>query len=82
MASEIWKEEYKRKCMDISDAMSLIENNDLVSLAVLAPGELSAALYTRSTELEQLHIRTLAPTAAQLYGEDVNGERDIEVFIG
>jgi len=36
MASEIWKEEYKRKCMDISAAMSLIENNDLVSLAVLA----------------------------------------------
>ena len=82
MASEIWKEEYKRKCMDISDAMSLIENNDLVSLAVLAPGELSAALHTRSPELEQLHIRTLAPTAAQLYGEDVNGEREIEVFIG
>ena len=58
MASEIWKEEYKRKCMDISAAMSLIENNDLVSLAVLTPGELSAALHTRSTELEQLHIRT------------------------
>ena len=62
--------------------MSLIKNNDLVSLAVLAPGELSSALHARSTELEQLHIRTLAPTAAQLYGEDVNGEREIEVFIG
>ena len=82
MASEIWKEEYKRKCMDIRDAMSLIQNNDLVSLCVLAPGELSSALHTRATELEQLHIRTLAPTAAQLYGDDVNGEREIEVFIG
>ena len=54
MASEIWKEEYKRKCMDIRDAMSLIQNNDLVSLCVLAPGELSSALHTRATELEQI----------------------------
>ena len=82
MASEVWKEEYNHKCMAISDAMALIKNNDLVSLAVLAPGELSTALHARSTELEQLHIRTLAPTAAQLYGEDINGEREIEVFIG
>jgi len=80
---ENWRDEYKSRCKSTEEAMQLVRDGDLVSLTILAPGPLSAALNARAKQLNRVDIRFLAPREVQLFGPDgPKGEKEIELFIG
>jgi len=77
-----WRETYKARLCSVDEAMALINEGDLVAMGVLTPGQLSSALADRAEQLGSLHVRALGPVEPRLFGEDANGEREIELFIG
>lgn len=78
-----WREEYRSRLKSAAEALELVHDNDLVALTILAPGPLTAALMTRSKQLDRVNLRLLAPREIQLYGPDgPTGEKEIELFIG
>ena len=77
-----WRETYNARLRSVDEAMALIHEGDLVGMGVLTPGQLSSALADRAEQLGSLHVRALGPVEARLFGEDANGEREIELFIG
>jgi len=78
-----WRDEYKRRLKSPAEAMSLIQDGDLVGLTILAPGPLTAAFQVRARQLNRVDLRLLAPREIQLFGPDGPvGEKEIEIFIG
>jgi len=78
-----WQDIYASRQQSPDDAMKLIQDGELVALTILAPGELSAAFHRRSTELNRVDIRFLAPRELQFFGEQApRGEKEIEIFMG
>jgi 4-hydroxybutyrate CoA-transferase len=78
-----WREIYASREMSADDAMKLIGDGDLVGLTILAPVELSTAFHRRAMELNEVHIRLLAPRELQFFGDErPRGEKEIELFIG
>lgn len=78
-----WQSVYQSKLRTLDQAMELVEDNDLVSLTILAPAPLSAAFHKRAKQLGRVDLRVLAPREPQFFGEDApRGEKEIELFIG
>jgi hypothetical protein len=78
-----WQDEYRARTKSPAEAMSLIDDGDLVGLTILAPGPLTAAFQARAKQLRRVDIRLLAPREVQLFGANGPvGEKEIELFIG
>lgn len=78
-----WRDEYQSRLRTADQAMEAVQDGDLVSISILAPGVLTNALNKRAQQLSRVDIRGLAPRELELYGPTgAKGEKEIELFIG
>ena len=78
-----WRDEFKSRCKSLDEALEVVQSGDLVAITIVCPGPLIQAFVARSQKLDNVSIRTLAPSAPELFNpENVKGEREIEIFIG
>ncbi len=77
-----WREEYERRRKSVAEAMELVKEGDLVCLPVLSPSVLAMGFYERAKTLGRVDFRMLAPREPYLYGPEIRGEKEIELFIG
>ena len=79
---ENWRDDFQSRLRTADQAMEAVHEGDLVGISIIAPGVLTAALEQRMRQVGRVDLRTLAPNFPNLFAATLQGEKEIEIFIG
>ena len=78
-----WRDDFQSRCKSLDQALEAVVDGNLVAITIVCPAPLVQAFVERAKKLDNVSIRTLAPSQPELFNpENFKGEREIEIFIG